>query len=70
RAEAVARELASGPTRGFARMRALLRDTWRNDLPTQLQAETEALRDTGNTADAARAINDFAAKRPPEFTGR
>jgi 2-(1,2-epoxy-1,2-dihydrophenyl)acetyl-CoA isomerase len=70
RAEAVARELASGPTRGFARMRALLRDTWRNDLPTQLQAETEALRDTGNTADAARAIDDFAAKRRPEFTGR
>ena len=70
RAETVARELASGPTRGFARMRALLRDTWRNDLPTQLQAETEALRDTGDTADAARAINDFAAKRRPEFTGR
>ncbi len=70
RAEAVARELASGPTRGFARMRALLRDTWRNDLPTQLQAETEALRDTGDTADAAKAINDFAAKRRSGFTGR
>ena len=70
RAQTVARELASGPTRGFARMRALLRDAWRNDLPAQLQAETEALRDTGNTADAARAINDFAAKRRPEFTGR
>jgi 2-(1,2-epoxy-1,2-dihydrophenyl)acetyl-CoA isomerase len=69
RAEAVARELASGPTRGFAQMRALLRDAWRNDLPTQLQAETEALRHTGDTADAARAINDFAAKRRPEFTG-
>lgn len=70
RTEAVARELASGPTRGFARIRALLRDTWRNDLPTQLQAETEALRDTGNTEDAAKAINDFAAKRRPEFDGR
>jgi 2-(1,2-epoxy-1,2-dihydrophenyl)acetyl-CoA isomerase len=69
RAEAVARELANGPTRGFARMRALLRDTWRNDLSTQLQAETEALRYTGDTADAARAINDFAEKRRPEFTG-
>jgi 2-(1,2-epoxy-1,2-dihydrophenyl)acetyl-CoA isomerase len=69
RAEAVARELANGPTSGFARMRALLRDTWRNDLSTQLQAETEALRHTGDTADAARAINDFAAKRRPEFTG-
>jgi 2-(1,2-epoxy-1,2-dihydrophenyl)acetyl-CoA isomerase len=69
RAEAVARELANGPTRGFARMRALLRDTWRNDLSTQLQAETEALRHTGDTVDAVRAIDDFAEKRPPEFTG-
>jgi 2-(1,2-epoxy-1,2-dihydrophenyl)acetyl-CoA isomerase len=69
RAEAVARELANGPTRGFARMRALLRDTWRNDLSTQLQAETEALRCTGDTADAAGAINDFAEKCRPEFTG-
>jgi 2-(1,2-epoxy-1,2-dihydrophenyl)acetyl-CoA isomerase len=69
RAEAVARELANGPTRGFARMRALLCDTWRNDLSAQLQAETEALRHTGDTADAARAINDFAEKRRPEFTG-
>jgi 2-(1,2-epoxy-1,2-dihydrophenyl)acetyl-CoA isomerase len=70
RAEAVARELATGPTRGFARMRALLRDSWRNDLSTHLQAETEAIRQTGDTADAARAINDFAAKRRTEFTGR
>jgi 2-(1,2-epoxy-1,2-dihydrophenyl)acetyl-CoA isomerase len=69
RAEAVARELANGPTRGFARMRALLRDSWRNDLSTQLHAEIEAIRDTGDTADAARAINDFAAKRRTEFTG-
>ncbi len=70
RAEAVARELADGPTRGFARMRALLRDTWRNDLSTQLQAEIDAIRDTGDTRDAAQAINDFAAKRRPEFDGR
>jgi 2-(1,2-epoxy-1,2-dihydrophenyl)acetyl-CoA isomerase len=69
-AEGVARELANGPTRGFARMRALLRDSWRNDLSTQLQAETEALRYTGDTADAARAITDYAAKRRAEFTGR
>jgi 2-(1,2-epoxy-1,2-dihydrophenyl)acetyl-CoA isomerase len=70
RAEAVARELANGPTRGFAKMRALLRDSWRNDLSAQLQAETDAIRQIGDTADAARAITDFAAKRRAEFTGR
>jgi 2-(1,2-epoxy-1,2-dihydrophenyl)acetyl-CoA isomerase len=70
RAIAVARDLANGPTRGFARMRALLRDTWTNDLSTQLLAETEGVKATGNTADAANAIAAFAAKRQPEFTGR
>jgi 2-(1,2-epoxy-1,2-dihydrophenyl)acetyl-CoA isomerase len=70
RATALAAELAQGPTRGFANMRALLRDSWHNDLPTQLLAETEAVKATGNTADVAEAIAAFAAKRTPHFTGR
>jgi 2-(1,2-epoxy-1,2-dihydrophenyl)acetyl-CoA isomerase len=70
RAAELAAELADGPTRGFAKMRALLRDSWRNDLSTQLLAETEAVAATGNTADAAEAISAFAAKRKPNFTGR
>ncbi|MEZ0366083.1 enoyl-CoA hydratase-related protein [Mycobacterium sp. pUA109] len=70
RAVALANELAHGPTRGFAKMRALLRDSWNNDLSTQLHAETEALEITGDTADAANALAAFAAKRQPSFTGR
>jgi 2-(1,2-epoxy-1,2-dihydrophenyl)acetyl-CoA isomerase len=70
RAAKLAAELADGPTRGFAKMRALLRDSWRNDLSAQLLAETEAVAATGNTADAAEAISAFAAKREPHFTGR
>jgi len=70
RATTLAAELADGPTRGFARMRALLRDAWINDLPTQLVAETEAIKAAGDTADAAEAIAAFAAKRKPHFTGR
>lgn len=70
RATTLAAELADGPTRGFARMRALLRESWHNDLATQLVAETEALKATGNTTDAAEAIAAFAAKRKPHFTGR
>lgn len=70
RATTLAAELANGPTRGFARMRALLRDAWINDLPTQLVAETEAIKAAGDTADAAEAIAAFAAKRKPHFTGR
>lgn len=69
RATTLAIQLAHGPTRGFARMRALLRDSWGNDLSTQLLAETEGVKATGATADAATAIADFAAKRTPHFTG-
>jgi 2-(1,2-epoxy-1,2-dihydrophenyl)acetyl-CoA isomerase len=70
RATALANKLAQGPTRAFARMRALLRDSWTNDLSTQLLAETEGLKATGATDDAATAIASFAAKRPPHFEGR
>lgn len=70
RAAGLAAELSDGPTRGFARMRALLRDSWHNDLATQLVAETEALKATGATSDAAGASAVFAAKRTPHFTGR
>jgi 2-(1,2-epoxy-1,2-dihydrophenyl)acetyl-CoA isomerase len=69
-ATALAGELAHGPTLGFATMRALLRDSWHNDLSTQLLAETEGVKATGNSADAADAIAAFAAKREPRFTGR
>ncbi|MCX2929967.1 enoyl-CoA hydratase-related protein [Mycobacterium sp. CVI_P3] len=70
RAVAVAVELAHGPTKAFATMRRLLRESWHNDLPTQLVAETQGLRLTGDTADAAAAIAAFAVKTRPEFTGR
>ncbi len=70
RATMLATELAHGPTKGFAKMRALLRDSWHNDLSAQLQAETEAVTATGNSSDAADAISAFAAKRKPHFTGR
>ena len=66
---ALATELAQGPTRAFARMRTLLRDSWHNDLATQLQSEIEALKATADTADAAEALSAFRAKRTPRFTG-
>lgn len=70
RAAALAQSLAHGPTRAFGRMRALLRDTWGNDLSQQLLAETEGIKATGDTDDAANAIASFAAKQQPHFEGR
>lgn len=70
RATTLARELANGPTVAFATMRALLRDSWRNDLPAQLAAEGRAIKYTGDSHDAASAIAAFTAKRAPTFEGR
>jgi 2-(1,2-epoxy-1,2-dihydrophenyl)acetyl-CoA isomerase len=70
RATELAAALAKGPTRAFARMRKLLRETWDNDLSQQLLAETEGVKATGDTVDAANAIASFAAKRTPQFEGR
>jgi 2-(1,2-epoxy-1,2-dihydrophenyl)acetyl-CoA isomerase len=69
-ATTLAASLAAGPTRAFGRMRALLRDTWHNDLSQQLLAETEGVEATGATGDAAHAIASFAAKQTPHFEGR
>ena len=51
-------------------MRKLLRETWGSDLSQQLLAETEGIKATGDTVDAANAIASFAAKRAPQFDGR
>jgi 2-(1,2-epoxy-1,2-dihydrophenyl)acetyl-CoA isomerase len=70
RAKAVATEWANGPTVAYSAMRALLRDSWRNDLAAQLAAESRSIKRTGDSADAAEAIAAFVGKRRPSFTGR
>jgi 2-(1,2-epoxy-1,2-dihydrophenyl)acetyl-CoA isomerase len=70
RALGLATDLAQGPTRAFARMRALLRGSWDNHLAIQLRSEIEALTATADTADAAEALSAFRSKRAAHFTGR
>lgn len=70
RGEAIVRRLAEGPTRAFAGMRTLLRESWDRSLPDQLNAEIEALVACAGTEDAPGAISAFAAKQRPVFHGR
>jgi 2-(1,2-epoxy-1,2-dihydrophenyl)acetyl-CoA isomerase len=65
----IAQRLATGPTRAFAQMRALLRQSWDRSLPEQLDAEVAALVATARTHDASGAIAAFAAKDRPTFQG-
>ncbi|MGY4101946.1 enoyl-CoA hydratase-related protein [Nocardia sp. R16R-3T] len=65
-----AEALAAGPTRAYAEVRALLRNSESSTLPEQLAAEIDALARTGATADAARAVRSFITKSKLTFEGR
>jgi 2-(1,2-epoxy-1,2-dihydrophenyl)acetyl-CoA isomerase len=70
RAEAVARQLASGPTKAFGEMRRLLTSVEDQPLETQLELEAQALARCAGTADAREGLTAFAEKRKPNFKGQ
>jgi 2-(1,2-epoxy-1,2-dihydrophenyl)acetyl-CoA isomerase len=65
-AEALANELAHGPTR----VKRLLYGTATNPLYEQMELENESIADMARSADAQEGIAAFRAKRPPQFNGR
>jgi 2-(1,2-epoxy-1,2-dihydrophenyl)acetyl-CoA isomerase len=70
RAEAVAKQLASGPTKAFGEMRRLLTSVEDQPLETQLELEAQALARSAGTADAREGLTAFSQKRAPLFTGK
>jgi 2-(1,2-epoxy-1,2-dihydrophenyl)acetyl-CoA isomerase len=70
RAEAVARQLAEGPTKAFGEMRRLLTSVEDQPLETQLELEAQALARSAGTADAREGLTAFWEKRKPVFTGK
>jgi 2-(1,2-epoxy-1,2-dihydrophenyl)acetyl-CoA isomerase len=70
RAEAVASELAAGPTHALGQIRRLLRLSASHTLGEQLAAEADASRACGTTAEAREGIAAFAEQRAPRFGGR
>jgi 2-(1,2-epoxy-1,2-dihydrophenyl)acetyl-CoA isomerase len=69
-AHAVARALAAGPTFAYGQMRRLIRHSFELDLAGGLDAELQAVRRCGATADAREGVTSFAERRPPRFHGR
>jgi 2-(1,2-epoxy-1,2-dihydrophenyl)acetyl-CoA isomerase len=69
RAEAIATQLAAGPTRAFGEMRRLLLSAQNQPLETQLELEAQALARVAGGADAREGLSAFATKRKPIFTG-
>jgi 2-(1,2-epoxy-1,2-dihydrophenyl)acetyl-CoA isomerase len=69
RAEAVAQQLAAGPTQAYGEIRRLLTGVHDRPLETQLELEAQALARLAGTADAREGVTAFSQKRMPEFKG-
>lgn len=69
RAEAIARQLAAGPTKAFGEMRRLMTTVEDQPLAAQLELEAQALSRISGTADAREGLTAFVEKRKPHFKG-
>lgn len=69
-ATALARQLASMPTRAVGFTKRALNASFTNDLAAQLRVEEEMQRAAGRTADYAEGVRAFLDKRKPTYTGR
>jgi 2-(1,2-epoxy-1,2-dihydrophenyl)acetyl-CoA isomerase len=69
RAEAVAQQLASGPTKAYGEIRRLLASAASETLDTQLELEAQALSRVAASADAREGLTAFGEKRKPQFKG-
>ncbi len=68
--DALAAQLAAGPTAGLARTKQAIHAAWNLSFEAALDAERDAQRALGASADYAEGVAAFAAKRTPRFSGR
>jgi 2-(1,2-epoxy-1,2-dihydrophenyl)acetyl-CoA isomerase len=68
--EGLASQLAAAPTRGLARTKQVVYESWDRTLEAQLDIERDYQRELGRTADYAEGVAAFTQKRKPQFTGR
>ncbi len=68
-AQAMAKELAAGPTQSLSRIRKLYWESLENTFPEQLHQERLAQREAGRSKDFGEGVTAFLQKRPAKFTG-
>jgi 2-(1,2-epoxy-1,2-dihydrophenyl)acetyl-CoA isomerase len=69
-ATALARHLATQPTKGLAMIKHALDQSSSNTLDQQLDLERDLQRTLGHSADYREGVSAFLQKRPAKFTGR
>jgi 2-(1,2-epoxy-1,2-dihydrophenyl)acetyl-CoA isomerase len=67
--EALARDLAAGPTLAFGGAKRLFHQSTSESLETQMELEAQAIAASGHTADFREGVTAFADKKPPTFRG-
>ena len=69
-AEALAAQLAAGPTVAFAGIKRMLNASFSNDLTSQLSLEADCQIVSGQSPDFTEGVAAFFEKRPPRFGGK
>ena len=69
-ANAIAVQLAAGPTRAYGISKRLLHSGWAETLETQMENESQGIANIARTADAREGITSFLDKRPAKFKGQ
>jgi len=69
-ATALAKQLATQPTRGLGLIKRALNASATNGLDEQLALEAQLQAEAGSTADYREGVKAFIEKRPPVFVGR
>ncbi len=69
--DALARELAQGPSKAFGAAKRLFHQSTWESLETQMELEAQAIANSGRTEDFKAGVTAFANKKtPPPFQGR
>lgn len=68
-ANALASQLAAGPTKSLGTAKRLLHSGWNKTLETQMEHESQAIADMARTSDTHEGIAAFFEKRAPKFKG-
>jgi 2-(1,2-epoxy-1,2-dihydrophenyl)acetyl-CoA isomerase len=68
--DTLAQQLAAAPTRGLARTKQAIYESWGRSFEQALDTERDFQRELGRSQDYAEGVAAFSEKRNPKFTGR
>ena len=68
--DALAARFAAAPTRGLARIKKMIRESWGHSLGEELDLQRDAMRELGFGEDYREGVAAFMEKRKPNFTGK